>query len=123
MSDISDDEMLTHFLRGRLPHRLLADLEVFIDVVKSPLAIRSSSLLEDSHYQPFAGIYSTYMIPYSEDKYWRLEMLSNAIKYVYYPKYEEPLCLNPNTDWRALSIQEAKSWKISKALWMLFLSC
>ena len=87
MSDISDDEMLTHFLRGRLPHRLLADLEVFIDVVKSPLAIRSSSLLEDSHYQPFAGIYSTYMIPYSEDKYWRLEMLSNAIKSVYASVY------------------------------------
>lgn len=52
MSDMSDEEMLACFLRGRLPHRLLADLEVFIDVVKSPLAIRSSSLLEDSHYQP-----------------------------------------------------------------------
>lgn len=87
MSELSDEEMLAHFLRGRLPHRLLADLEVFIDVVKSPLAIRSSSLLEDSHYQPFAGIYSTYMIPYSEDKYWRLEMLSNAIKAVYASVY------------------------------------
>ena len=87
MSDISDEEMLACFLRGRLPHRLLADLEVFIDVVKSPLAIRSSSLLEDSHYQPFAGIYSTYMIPYDEDKYCRLEMLSNAIKSVYASVY------------------------------------
>lgn len=87
MSDLSDEEMLTQFLRGRLPHRLLADLEVFIDVVKSPLAIRSSSLLEDSHYQPFAGIYSTYMIPYDEDKYFRLEMLSNAIKAVYASVY------------------------------------
>ena len=87
MSDISDEEMLAHFLRGRLPHRLLADLEAFIDVVKAPLAIRSSSLLEDSHYQPFAGIYSTYMIPYDEDKYCRLEMLSNAIKSVYASVY------------------------------------
>ena len=87
MSDMSDEEMLACFLRGRLPHRLLADLEVFIDVVKSPLAIRSSSLLEDSHYQPFAGIYSTYMIPYDEDKYCCLEMLSNAIKSVYASVY------------------------------------
>ena len=87
MSDISDEEMLSCFLRGRLPHRLLADLEVFIEVVKTPLAIRSSSLLEDSHYQPFAGIYSTYMIPYDEDKYCRLEMLSNAIKGVYASVY------------------------------------
>ena len=87
MSDISDEDMLSCFLRGRLPHRLLADLEVFIEVVKTPLAIRSSSLLEDSHYQPFAGIYSTYMIPYDEDKYCRLEMLSNAIKGVYASVY------------------------------------
>lgn len=87
MSDISDEEMLACFLRGRLPHRLLADLEVFIEVVKAPLAIRSSSLLEDSHYQPFAGIYSTYMIPYDEDKYCRLEMLANAIKGVYASVY------------------------------------
>ena len=87
MSDISDEEMLACFLRGRLPHRLLADLEVFIEVVKTPLAIRSSSLLEDSHYQPFAGIYSTYMIPYDEDKYCRLEMLANAIKGVYASVY------------------------------------
>ncbi len=87
MSEITDEEMLSCFLRGRLPHRLLADLEVFIEVVKTPLAIRSSSLLEDSHYQPFAGIYSTYMIPYDEDKYCRLEMLSNAIKAVYASVY------------------------------------
>ena len=87
MSDISDAEMLTCFLRGRLPQRLLADLEVFMDVVKTPIAIRSSSLLEDSHYQPFAGIYSTYMIPYEEDKYTRLEMLSGAIKAVYASVY------------------------------------
>jgi CheY-like chemotaxis protein len=87
MSEISDEEMLRHFLRGRLPYRLLADLEVFIEVVKCPLAIRSSSLLEDSHYQPFAGIYSTYMIPFDEDKYCRLEMLSNAIKSVYASVY------------------------------------
>ena len=54
-----------------------------LDVVQQPIAIRSSSLLEDSHYQPFAGIYSTYMIPYSEDRNKRLRMLVSAIKGVY----------------------------------------
>lgn len=83
LSDLPDEEILAHFLRGRLPVRLLADLEAFLQVVPQPLAIRSSSLLEDSHYQPFAGVYSTYMIPYTPDKYDRLSMLSNAIKAVY----------------------------------------
>ncbi len=83
LTDISDEQMLQHFMHGRLPQRLLADLVAFLDVVKSPIAIRSSSLLEDSHYQPFAGVYSTYMIPYVSDNYERLEMLSNAIKAVY----------------------------------------
>lgn len=83
LSDIADEDILQHFLRGRLPMRLLGDLEAFLQVVESPIAIRSSSLLEDSHYQPFAGVYSTYMIPYSPDKYERLAMLSDAIKAVY----------------------------------------
>ncbi len=83
LSDIPDEEILTHFLHGRLPESLADDLMSFMDVVNGPVAIRSSSLLEDSHYQPFAGIYSTYMIPRAEDKYVRLEMLSNAIKSVY----------------------------------------
>jgi len=83
LSDKSDEEILQYFLHGRLPENLADDLMTFMDVVRGPLAIRSSSLLEDSHYQPFAGIYSTYMIPYVEDKYVRLSMLSNAIKSVY----------------------------------------
>lgn len=83
LSDIPDEEILRYFLHGRLPESLADDLMSFMDVVNGPLAIRSSSLLEDSHYQPFAGIYSTYMIPYVDDKYMRLEMLSNAIKSVY----------------------------------------
>ena len=87
LSDIADEEILKAFLRGRMPQRLLSDLEAFMDVVRSPLAIRSSSLLEDSHYQPFAGIYSTYMIPYTEDKYERLSMLAKSIKAVYASVY------------------------------------
>lgn len=83
LSDITDEEILQYFLHARLPESLADDLMSFFDVVRAPLAIRSSSLLEDSHYQPFAGIYSTYMIPFAEDKYVRLEMLSNAIKSVY----------------------------------------
>ena len=83
LSDLPDEEILQSFLRGHLPENLVYDLMSFIDVVNAPLAIRSSSLLEDSHYQPFAGIYSTYMIPCVDDKYKRLEMLSNAIKGVY----------------------------------------
>ncbi len=83
LTDISDEEMLHYFLHARLPQRLLSDLVAFLEVVKAPIAIRSSSLLEDSHYQPFAGVYSTYMIPYVADNYERLEMLSNAIKAVY----------------------------------------
>lgn len=87
LSDIDDEEILKAFLRGRMPQRLLSDLEAFMDVVRSPLAIRSSSLLEDSHYQPFAGIYSTYMIPYTEDKYERLSMIAKSIKAVYASVY------------------------------------
>jgi CheY-like chemotaxis protein len=83
LSDIPDEEILQYFLHAHLPEHLADDLLSFFDVVHAPLAIRSSSLLEDSHYQPFAGIYSTYMIPFVEDKYVRLEMLSNAIKSVY----------------------------------------
>ena len=83
LSDVSDEVILKAFLRAKLPDRLVEDFFAFFDVVKSPIAIRSSSLLEDSHYQPFAGIYSTYMIPYMEDKYEMLRMLSDAIKGVY----------------------------------------
>ena len=83
LSDADDEVILRAFLRAKLPDRLVEDFFAFFDVVKSPIAIRSSSLLEDSHYQPFAGIYSTYMIPYMEDKYEMLRMLSDAIKGVY----------------------------------------
>lgn len=83
LSDADDEIILKAFLRAKLPDRLVEDFFAFFEVVKSPIAIRSSSLLEDSHYQPFAGIYSTYMIPYLEDKYDMLRMLSDAIKGVY----------------------------------------
>ena len=87
LSDASDEDILTHFMRAQLPDSLIADFFTFFDAVKSPIAVRSSSLLEDSHYQPFAGIYSTYMIPYIPDKYEMLRMLACAIKGVYASVY------------------------------------
>ena len=83
LSDASDEDILQHFLKAQLPDSLIADFFTFFDAVKAPIAVRSSSLLEDAHYQPFAGIYSTYMIPCLDDKYEMLRMLACAIKGVY----------------------------------------
>ena len=84
LSDIDDDQILKHFLKARLPQQLIADLYAFLGAISSPIAVRSSSLLEDSHYQPFAGIYSTYMLPHNPDsKTHTLVMITEAIKAVY----------------------------------------
>ncbi len=83
LSDAPDETILKCFLQARLPERLIEDFFALFEVVDKPLAIRSSSLLEDSHYQPFAGIYSTYMIPRLSDRYEMLKLLSDAIKGVY----------------------------------------
>ena len=82
-SDISDEEILSEFVSSRLPEELVDQLKVFIETTRSPLAVRSSSKLEDSSYQPFAGVYSTYMIPLVENKAQMLRMLGKAIKSVY----------------------------------------
>ncbi len=82
--ELNDEEILTNFVNARLPLRLHNDLLKFIQLGKKPIAVRSSSLLEDSHYQPFAGVYSTYMVPVMvEDERFTLELVSNAIKSVY----------------------------------------
>ena len=87
LSDASDEEILKHFLRAQLPDKYISDFFTFFAATSHPIAIRSSSLLEDSHYQPFAGIYSTYMIPNLDDKYQMLQMLAAAIKSVYASVY------------------------------------
>ena len=88
LSDSPDDEILRHFLAARLPEDLVADVSVFLSAIKSPIAVRSSSLLEDSHYQPFAGIYSTYMVPYDPSSHANtLRMVCEAIKAVYASVY------------------------------------
>jgi len=82
--EYSDEQILQFFLDAKLPESVQEDLFTIASLVNQPLAVRSSSLLEDSHYQPFAGIYNTYMIPSTEknlDK--KFEMLSQAIKSVY----------------------------------------
>ena len=83
LSDVGDEEILEHFLRAQLPDALAPDFLTFFEATKTPIAVRSSSLLEDAHYQPFAGIYSTYMIPYSEDRDRMLRLVAAAIKSVY----------------------------------------
>ena len=82
-SDISNEEILSEFVSSRLPEDLVDQLRVFVETARSPLAVRSSSKLEDSSYQPFAGVYSTYMIPLVENKDQMLRMLGKAIKSVY----------------------------------------
>ena len=86
-SDISDSEILSEFVSSRLPSDLVSALRSFIRVVRTPLAVRSSSKLEDSYYQPFAGVYSTYMIPAVENEDQQLRLLAKAIKSVYASVY------------------------------------
>jgi hypothetical protein len=83
LSEASDEEILHAFLNAHLPDGFNENLKAFLSVVRKPIAIRSSSLLEDSHYQPFAGIYATYMIPWSDDIEQTLNMLKKCIKAVY----------------------------------------
>ena len=87
LSDAPDDEILDAFLNAELPATLIDDFNTMIEATQKPLAVRSSSLLEDSHYQPFAGIYSTYMIPYSDNREKMLADLSEAVKGVYASVY------------------------------------
>ena len=87
LSDAPDEEILQAFIKAQLPDQFIDDFKTFFEAIRHPIAIRSSSLLEDSHYQPFAGIYSTYMIPYLEDKDEMLRMLAAAIKSVYASVY------------------------------------
>ena len=87
LSDISNEEILDKFLNGKLPDFVFDDLKAILNVINNPIAVRSSSLLEDSHYQPFAGIYSTYMIPNTGTDKQKINALAQAIKSVYASVY------------------------------------
>ena len=86
-ADLTDEELLSEFVAAMLPLDLRDALRHFIRVCHRPIAVRSSSKLEDSYYQPFAGVYSTYMIPQTENEDQLLRMLSKAIKSVYASVY------------------------------------
>ncbi|MCK5777055.1 MAG: phosphoenolpyruvate synthase, partial [Bacteroidales bacterium] len=84
LSDASNEDILSQFLQAKLPIRVQEDLLIFIKIIRNPVAVRSSSLLEDSHYQPFAGIYSTYMIPCTtKNEQVKIGIITDAIKAVY----------------------------------------
>ncbi len=85
---LKDEQIIKHFIKARLPESLKKNLRTYLMNVKYPIAIRSSSLFEDAHYQPLAGLYNTYMLPNShQDIEKRLERLILAIKLVYASTY------------------------------------
>ena len=89
-SKLSYPDIKNLFVRGELSKALMQKLEVFLEQVDKPIAIRSSSLSEDSITQPFAGVFDTYIIPNNHpDKQTRLKMLANAIKLVYASIYSD----------------------------------
>jgi CheY-like chemotaxis protein len=87
MSGMTDEEIIACFIRSRMPDYLTEDLEAILRHAKNPIAVRSSSKLEDSFYQPFAGIYNTYMVPVTKDHQLSLQLLERAIKGVYASVY------------------------------------
>ncbi|MBU2627447.1 MAG: PEP/pyruvate-binding domain-containing protein, partial [Proteobacteria bacterium] len=83
-----DAQIIDQFVRARFPDWLKKNLEIYLNSVRYPIAVRSSSLFEDAHYQPFAGLYNTYMLPNSDPNLEkRLERLIMAIKLVYASTY------------------------------------
>ena len=87
LSDAPDEVILQAFLATPFPEELLDDIQTFCEVVGGPVAVRSSSLLEDSHYQPYAGVYATYMIPDRADSHAMAQHIAQAIKGVYASVY------------------------------------
>ncbi len=96
---VTDEEVTRQFLKARLMPWLVDDLRVFLGQVDYPLSVRSSSLLEDAQFQPYAGLYETYMIPNNYGRVeQRLEHLVTAVKRVYASTYfEGPRAFARNT--------------------------
>ncbi|MCK5349479.1 MAG: phosphoenolpyruvate synthase PpsA, partial [Desulfobacula sp.] len=85
---LEDDQIIEQFLQARFPDWLKKNLQAYLQSVRYPIAVRSSSLFEDAHYQPFAGLYNTYMLPNSHPNLEkRLERLIIAVKLVYASTY------------------------------------
>ena len=85
LNETNDEEITRRFLETkRFPEGVLGDLAALLDLIRDPLAVRSSSLMEDSQYHPFAGVYETYMIPNNNaNPFVRLDELVTTIKRVY----------------------------------------
>ena len=88
LGDHTDEEIFKAFTSAKLPKDLVEDLKAYLTIADYPLAVRSSSLLEDSHYQPFAGIYDTYFLPNNHHSLrGRVARLLTAIKLIYASVY------------------------------------
>jgi len=86
--ELEDNQIVELFVSARFPDWLKKNLKAYLQNVRYPIAVRSSSLFEDAHYQPFAGLYNTYMLPNSHPNIEkRLERLILAIKLVYASTY------------------------------------
>ncbi len=83
LSDASDVDIKKSFLKAKLDVKLVKDLRFILRTLLGPLSVRSSSLLEDSQFQPFAGVFETYMLPNNQDLKTRVKLLCNAIKLVF----------------------------------------
>lgn len=91
LASTNDSEITKRFLEAIFPEDLLGDLAAFLHLIREPLAVRSSSMLEDSQYHPFAGVYQTYMIPNNHpDPFVRLGQLVTTIKRVYASTFYQP---------------------------------
>ncbi len=113
-SDLEDEEVARAFLEGEFPPDIPEKLAKVLEVVRTPLAVRSSSLLEDSPDQPFAGVFATYMLPNNHpDKKVRLAQLLRAVKLVYAStwsraarRYLEATGHNPAEEKMGVAIQQ-----------------
>ncbi len=86
--DFSDDEIAEKFLASEFPPEILKEIEFFLTQISYPLAVRSSSLLEDAQFRAYAGLYKTYMLANDHpDIGCRLDQLINAVKLVYASTY------------------------------------
>ncbi len=84
LSDRPDEEIAQQFMKAWFTKEIRADLDALLDIVKEPLAVRSSSVLEDSHLQTYAGVYDTHMLPNNHpDREVRRHQLELAIKAIY----------------------------------------
>ena len=84
LNNYDNDIIIDHFMKARLSKKVIKSLKLFLNTIDTPLAIRSSGLLEDSQYQPLAGMYSTFMLPNSSSsEKERLSQVCEAIKRIY----------------------------------------